>query len=164
VSTTLSEFYDMLGDAPAELAHDPRRSFAATGPGQIQRSSSASQGRGGCGQGGRAPSCNARGRRAQQGGGAGRPRQVTVPAPGSESQAHPPALHIHLWLDHVEAFPKGSASSKRAASDQGGPGLPAVVRGAKRASTPSMPRLTSHANSTTPRAGKRPTPCVSAGS
>jgi hypothetical protein len=45
-----------------------------------------------------------------------------VPALGSESQARPPALHIHLWLDHVETFPKGSASSKRAASDKGGPG------------------------------------------
>jgi hypothetical protein len=43
-------------------------------------------------------------------------------------------------------------------------GLPAVVKGARRASTPSMLRLTSHANSTTPLAGKRPTPRVSAGS
>jgi hypothetical protein len=34
-STTLSEFYDVHGDAPAELAHDPWRSFVATGPGQI---------------------------------------------------------------------------------------------------------------------------------
>jgi hypothetical protein len=43
-------------------------------------------------------------------------------------------------------------------------GLPAVVRGAKRASTPSMLHLTSRANSTTPREGKRPTPRVSADS
>jgi hypothetical protein len=48
-STTLSEFYDVHGDAPAEPAHDPRRSFVATGPGQIQRSPSASQGHGGRG-------------------------------------------------------------------------------------------------------------------
>jgi hypothetical protein len=41
-STTLSEFYDVHGDAPTELAHDLRRSFATTGPGQIQRSPSAS--------------------------------------------------------------------------------------------------------------------------
>jgi hypothetical protein len=34
------------------------------GPGQVQRSPSVSQGCRGCGQGGRAPSCNARGRRA----------------------------------------------------------------------------------------------------
>jgi hypothetical protein len=34
-STTLSEFYDAHGDAPAELACDPWRSFAAAGPGQI---------------------------------------------------------------------------------------------------------------------------------
>jgi hypothetical protein len=43
-------------------------------------------------------------------------------------------------------------------------GLPAAVRGTKRASTPSMLRLTSRANSTTPLAGKRPTPRVSASS
>jgi hypothetical protein len=152
------------GDAPIELAHDPRRYFATTGPGQIQRSPSASRGRGGRGQGGRASSCNTRGRRTQQGGGAGRPRQVPVPAPGSKSQARPPALHIHLWLDHVEVFPRGSASSKRAAFDQGRPGLPVAARGAKRASTPLMLHLTSRASSTTPRAGKRPTPHVSADS
>jgi hypothetical protein len=121
-STTLSEFYDVHGDAPTELARDLRRSFASAGLGQIQRSPSASRGRGGRGQGGRAPSGNAQGHRAQQGGGASRPRQIPVPAPGSESQTRPPALHIHLWLDHVEAFPRGSASSKRVASDQGGPG------------------------------------------
>jgi hypothetical protein len=121
-STTLSEFYDVHGDAPAELAHDLRCSFVTAGPSQIQWSPSASRGRGGRRQGSSAPGCNAQGRRAQQGGGAGGPRQVPVPAPGSESQARPPALHIHLWLDHVEAFSRGSASSKRAASDQGGPG------------------------------------------
>jgi hypothetical protein len=43
-------------------------------------------------------------------------------------------------------------------------GLSAAVRGARRAGIPSMLRLTSRANSTTPWAGKRPTPCVSAGS
>jgi hypothetical protein len=57
--TMLNKFYDVHGDAPTELAHDPRRSFATVGPGQIQRLPSASQGRGGRGQGGRAPSCNA---------------------------------------------------------------------------------------------------------
>jgi hypothetical protein len=35
VSTTLSEFYDMHGDAPTELARDLRRSFATIIPGQI---------------------------------------------------------------------------------------------------------------------------------
>jgi hypothetical protein len=130
-STTLSEFYDVHEDAPTELALDPRRSFATAGPGQIQRSPSASQGHGGRGQGGRALSCNAQGRHTQQGGGAGRPRQVPVPALGSESQARPPMLHIDLWLDHVEAFPRGSASSKRAASDQGGPGVAGDGQGRK---------------------------------
>jgi hypothetical protein len=43
-STTLSEFYDVHGNAPTEHAHDPRRSFATAGPGQIQRSPSASRG------------------------------------------------------------------------------------------------------------------------
>jgi hypothetical protein len=130
-STTLSEFYDVHGDASAEPAHDPRPGFAAMGPGQIWRSPSASQGRGGRGQGGHAPSCNARGHRAQQVGGAGRPRHVPVPAQGPGSQARPSALHIHLWLDHMEALPTGSASSKRAASDQGGSGAAGGGQGRK---------------------------------
>jgi hypothetical protein len=57
--TTLSEFYDVHGDTPTKLARDLQRSFATTVPSQIQRSPSASQGRGGHGQGGRAPSGNA---------------------------------------------------------------------------------------------------------
>jgi hypothetical protein len=113
-STTLSEFYDVHGDAPNELARDLRRSFATVVPGQTQQSPSASRGRGGRGQGGRAPSGNAQGRRAQQGGGASRLRLIPESAPGSEPQARPSALHIHLWLDHVETSPRGSASSKRA--------------------------------------------------
>jgi hypothetical protein len=48
-STMLSEFYDVHGDAPTELARDLRRSFATVIPGQIQRSPSASRGRGGRG-------------------------------------------------------------------------------------------------------------------
>jgi hypothetical protein len=48
-STTLSEFYDVHGEAPTELAHDLGRSFATAVPGQIQRSPSASRGRGGRG-------------------------------------------------------------------------------------------------------------------
>jgi hypothetical protein len=40
-------------------------------------------------------------------------------------------------------------------------GMSVAVRGARRASTPSMLRLTSRANSTTPWAGKRPTPRIS---
>jgi hypothetical protein len=43
-------------------------------------------------------------------------------------------------------------------------GLQAVVMGARRASTPSMLCLISHVSSTPPRAGKRPTPRVSAAS
>jgi hypothetical protein len=48
-STTLSEFYDVHGGAPTELARDLRRSFATAVPSQIQRSPSASRGRGGRG-------------------------------------------------------------------------------------------------------------------
>jgi hypothetical protein len=84
-STTLSEFYDVHGDAPTELARDSRRSFATVIPGQIQRSPSASRGHGGRGQGGRAPSGSAQGRRVQQGGGASKPRLIAESAPGSES-------------------------------------------------------------------------------
>jgi hypothetical protein len=67
MSTMLREFHDAHGGVPVELAHDLQRGhgLAAMGPGQIQRLPSASQGCGGHGQGGRAPSCNARGRRAQ---------------------------------------------------------------------------------------------------
>jgi hypothetical protein len=52
-------------------------------------------------------------------------------APGSKSQARPSALHIHLWLDHVKTSSRGSASSKRAASDQGGPGAAGSGHGRK---------------------------------
>jgi hypothetical protein len=48
-STTLSEFYDVHGDAPTELARDLRRSIDTVIPGQIQRSPSASRGHGGRG-------------------------------------------------------------------------------------------------------------------
>jgi hypothetical protein len=43
-----------------------------------------------------------------------------VAEPGS--QARQPALHVHLWLDHMKTIPKWSASSKQAAADQGGSG------------------------------------------
>jgi hypothetical protein len=85
VGTTLSEFYDVHRDTLTELAHDLWCSFTTAGPGQIQWSPAASRGRGGCRQGGRAPSSNAQGRRAQQGGRASRPCQIPVPMPGSES-------------------------------------------------------------------------------
>jgi hypothetical protein len=130
-STTLSEFYDVHGDAPTELARDLRCSFDTVIPSLIQRPPSASRGRGRRGQGGRAPSGNAQGRRIQQGGGASRPRPIPVLAPRSESQARSPALHIHLWLDHIETFPRGFVSSKRAASDQGGPGAASSGHGRK---------------------------------
>jgi hypothetical protein len=58
-SSTLNKIYDVHEDASTELAHDPRCSFAIAGPGQLQRSPSASQGRGGREQGGRASGCNA---------------------------------------------------------------------------------------------------------
>jgi hypothetical protein len=64
-STTLGEFYDVHGDAPTELVRDLRCSFATVIPGQIQRSPSASRGRGGRGQGSRALSGNAQGCRVQ---------------------------------------------------------------------------------------------------
>jgi hypothetical protein len=73
-STMLNEFYDVHGDALTKLARDLLCSFATMGPSQIQRSPSASRGCGGHGQGGRAPSVDAQGRRIWQGGGASGPR------------------------------------------------------------------------------------------
>jgi hypothetical protein len=61
----------------------------------------------------------------------GGPRPVPAPMPGLEPQVRQPALHIHLWLDHKKTFPKGLASSKRAATDQGGPGAVGSGQGRK---------------------------------
>jgi hypothetical protein len=130
-STTLGKFYDAHGNTPTEPARNSYLSFATVIPGQIQRSPSASRGRGGRGQGGHAPSGNVQGRRPQQGGGASRPCLIAESAPGPEPQARPSALHVHLWLDHVQASSRGSASSKRAASDQGGPEAAGSGRGCK---------------------------------
>jgi hypothetical protein len=95
MSTTLREFYDAHGDAPDELVHGQRHGhgLVAAGPSQVQRSPTASQGDGGHRQGGRALSCNARGRRAQQAGGAGRPRPAgwrswqAAPSPSADARA-----------------------------------------------------------------------------
>jgi hypothetical protein len=38
---------------------------------------------------------------------------------------------MHLWLDDMKTLPKGSASSKRAAADQGGPGAAGSGQGYK---------------------------------
>jgi hypothetical protein len=43
-----------------------------------------------------------------------------------------PALHIHLWLDYMKTLPKGSASSKRVAADQGGLGAASSGQGRKK--------------------------------
>jgi hypothetical protein len=133
MSTTLREFYDVHGDTPDKLVRGPQRGhgLVAAGSSQVQRSPSTSLGYGGRGQGGRAPSSNTRGRRAQQAGGAGRPRPVPAPMPGLEPQARQSALHIHLWLDHMKTLTRGPASSKRAATDQGGPGAAGSVQGRK---------------------------------
>jgi hypothetical protein len=133
MSTMLREFYDAHGDVPDELVRGQQRGHGldAAGPSQVQRSPSTSLGFGGRGQGSRAPSSNTRGRRAQQAGGAGRPRPVPASMPGLEPQVCQPALHIHLWLDHMKMLPKGLASSKRAATDQGGPGAMGSGQGRK---------------------------------
>jgi hypothetical protein len=75
MSSTLREFYETQGTMLAGEAHGLRRGcgLSAAGPSriQIQRLQSSSQGPEGRGQGGRAPSCNGIGRRAQQSGGNG---------------------------------------------------------------------------------------------
>jgi hypothetical protein len=67
MSTALREFYDAHGDALVERAHGQwcGHGLTTAGPSRVQRSPSAGQGQGGRGQSGCAPSCNARGRRAQ---------------------------------------------------------------------------------------------------
>jgi hypothetical protein len=114
MSTMLCEFYDAHGVAPVELAHGLR----------------CGQGLEGRGRGGHALSCSRRGR-AQRAGGGGRARQDQPPATEQGSQARQPALHIHLWLDHMKTVPRGSASSKRAAANQGGPGVAGSGQGLK---------------------------------
>jgi hypothetical protein len=85
MSTMLREFYDAHGDAPDELVRGQQRGHGliVAGPSQVQRLPSTSPGYGGRGQGGRAPSSNTRGRRAQQAGRAGRPHPVPAPTPVS---------------------------------------------------------------------------------
>jgi hypothetical protein len=133
MSTTLREFYDTHGDALDELVRGQQRGHGldAAGPSQVQRSPSTGLGFEGRGQGGRAPSSSTRGRHAQQAGGAGRSRLVPAPTPGLKPQVRQLALHIHLWLDHMKTLPKGPASSKRAATDQGGPGAAGGGQGRK---------------------------------
>jgi hypothetical protein len=88
MSAALRESYNAHGDAPVELAHGQwcGHGLYAMGPSRVQRSPSTSQGPGGRDQGSHAPSCNARGRRAQQASRDGRPCQVLVPAPELGSQ------------------------------------------------------------------------------
>jgi hypothetical protein len=135
MSTALHEFYNVHEDTPAELAHGLRcgHGLSAAGPSrvQIQRSPLPVQGLGGRGQSGHALSCNGRGHRAQWAGREGRPRHVPAAAAKLRTQARQPALHVHLWLDHMKALTKGSASSKRAAADQGGPGAAGSGQGRK---------------------------------
>jgi hypothetical protein len=161
-STTLSEFYDVHGDAPTKLACDLRCSFATAVLGQIQRSPSTSRGHGGRGQGGHAPSGNAQGRRAQQGGGASRPRQIPVSVPGGSPRLAHQRCTSTCGLTMSRWSPEDLLAQSERLLTKEARGLPAAVMGAKRASTPSMLHLISRVNSTPPRAGKQPTPRISA--
>jgi hypothetical protein len=95
MSSMLHEFHNAQGTAPAGEAHGLRRGcgLPAAGPSriQIQQSPSPSQGLEGRGQGGRAPSFNGRGRRAQRSGGNGQQRQVLALAAEPRAQVCPPA-------------------------------------------------------------------------
>jgi hypothetical protein len=125
MSSTLREFYDAQGTTLAGEAHGLQRGhrFSTVGPSQIQiqRSPSSSQGPEEPDQGGRAPRCNSRGCHAQRSGGNGQQHQVPALMAEPRAQARPPArdrasqpaLHVHLWLDHMKAPAKSSASSKR---------------------------------------------------
>jgi hypothetical protein len=132
MSAMLREFYDTHGVAPDELAHGSRRGHgpSAASPSQIWRPPSSGQGLEGHGRGGHALSCSGRGC-AQRVGGGGRACQDLPPAAEPGSQARQPALHVHLWLDHMKTITKGSTSSKRAAADQGGSGAVGGGQGRK---------------------------------
>jgi hypothetical protein len=132
MSATLREFYDTHGVAPAELAHGSRHGHgpSAASSSQIWRPPSSGQGLEGHCRGGRAPSCGGRGRAHRTGGGS-QARQDLPPAAEQGSQARQSALHVYLWLDHMETITKGIASSKRAAADQGGPGATDSGQGRK---------------------------------
>jgi hypothetical protein len=67
-----------------------------------------------------------------------------------------------LWLDHMKTEPKGSASSKRAAADQGGPGAACSGQGHKEGKYTLEAVLDQPCKFHSTPAGKRPTPCVSA--
>jgi hypothetical protein len=110
---TLHEFYDAHGVTLAELAHGSRRGHGPSAASSIQiwRPPSSGQGLEGCSWGGRALICVGRSR-AQPAGGGGRARQDLPPAAKQGSQARQPALHVHLWLDHMRTITKGSTSSK----------------------------------------------------
>jgi hypothetical protein len=151
-STTLSEFYDVHGDALTELAPDLRRSFATVVPGQIQQSPSVSRGRRGRGQGGRAPGDNAQGHCTQQGGGASRLCQIPVAVPGLESQAHHRRCTSTCGLTTPRCSPEDLLAQSEQLLTKVARGLPAAVMGA---STPSMLHLISRVSSTPPQAGKR---------
>jgi hypothetical protein len=122
------------GTTLAGEARDQRRNHGppATGLSQTQiwRSPPSSQGPEERGQSGRVPSYRGGSHRAQHFGGNGRHRQALATAAGLGAQVRQPArahasqpsLHVNLWLDFKEVFAKGSASSKRMAVDQGGPG------------------------------------------
>jgi hypothetical protein len=114
MSSTLHEFYDAHRVAAAEPAHGLR-----CGQGQEGRS-----------YGGHALSRDGRGR-AQRAGESGRAHQDLPLVAEQGSQARQSALHIHLWLNHMKTAPRGSASSKRAATDQGGPGAAGSGQGRK---------------------------------
>jgi hypothetical protein len=130
--TTLHEFYDAHGAMPTELAHGSwcGHGSSATSSSLVRQPPSSGQGLEGRSHGGRAPSCGGRGH-AQWAAGGGRARQDMPSVAEQGSQARQLALHIHLWLDHMKTLPKGSASSKRAAADQGGPGAAGSGQGRK---------------------------------
>jgi hypothetical protein len=132
MSTTLHEFYDAHGVTPTELAHGLRRGHgpSAVSSSQVRRPPSSGQGLEGRSWGGRAPSYGGRSR-TQRAGGGDRARQNLPPAAEQGSQARQPALHVYLWLDHMRTITKGSTSSKREASDQGGSGADGSGQGSK---------------------------------
>jgi hypothetical protein len=163
-STTLSEFYDVHGDAPTSLlmtrgAASPLRAPARSSGRHWQVEVAEGADRAAALRAAM-PKAAAPSKVVEQ---AGHARSLCQRQGRSPRLAHRCCTSTCGLTTSRRSLEDLLAQSERLLTKEAR-GLPAAARGAKRASTPSTLHLTSHASSTIPRAGKRPTPRVSVGS